>query len=81
MVLSGFAYPSERDRKVWISFSDRQDGSVVALISEPGPIDTTGRGAVEITVYAEVLGHWGSEDEAKAEVAKTADQVILELGL
>lgn len=76
-----FPYPSVVDRRVWISFGGGPEGSVIALISEPGPIDTTGKGAVEITVYAALHGRWRSEDDAREAAALAADQVIREMEL
>ena len=72
---SGYAYP-EGTRKVWIGFGSRNEGTAI-YISEGGPIDTTGKGAVDIKVYSVVVGKWADQEEATRAANELADQVIL----
>lgn len=76
----GYAYPHE-DPKVWISFGAGRNRSVTALISELGPVDTTGKGHAWVKVYAALEGDWASEDEAREAVNNATNTVILELSL
>lgn len=76
----GYGFP-EQQPKVWISFSAGRSQPVMVLMSEAGPIDTTGKGPVRIRVYAALEGSWASEDEAREAASTAAETVIRELGL